>query len=310
MTKSQRMRLNAVMISSTMPSAKYSCSGSPDMFWNGKTAMDGLSGSGSAASAPTRAADAAPPSPACGGGLLPAAEVTPSPASGGGLGWGLCGRDARAPVPSPTRYTRSGRAMFLRLCSPRSSKAQSSRSCTWSCTMAETQMPARFGHGFEPCGDVDAVAVDVVAVDDHIAEIDPDPEFDALGRRDARAPFAHRFLHLGRAAHRVDDAAELDQHAVAGSLDDAAIVLGDTRIDKLGPQRLESRQGAFLVRPHQPRVAGDIGGQDRGEAAGCGHLINLDEAAACRHRRWPPRFNGPGRRRGMSGDRRRRGTLA
>jgi hypothetical protein len=28
-----------------MPSAKYSCSGSPLRFWNGRTAMDGLSGS-------------------------------------------------------------------------------------------------------------------------------------------------------------------------------------------------------------------------------------------------------------------------
>ena len=32
-------------MSSTMPSAKYSCSGSPLKFWNGKTAIDGLSGS-------------------------------------------------------------------------------------------------------------------------------------------------------------------------------------------------------------------------------------------------------------------------
>ena len=37
------------MIFSTMPSTKYSCSGSPLMFWNGNTAIDGLSGSGSAA---------------------------------------------------------------------------------------------------------------------------------------------------------------------------------------------------------------------------------------------------------------------
>ena len=36
----------AVMMSSTIPSAKYSCSGSPLMFVNGNTAMDGLSGSG------------------------------------------------------------------------------------------------------------------------------------------------------------------------------------------------------------------------------------------------------------------------
>src|SRR6516165_7483370 len=69
MTKSQRMRLSAVMISSTMPSAKYSCSGSPDRFWNGNTAIDGLSGSGSTASeTPTRALRALP-SPACGGGV-------------------------------------------------------------------------------------------------------------------------------------------------------------------------------------------------------------------------------------------------
>ena len=45
MTKSALKRDSAVMMSSTMPSAKYSCSGSPLMFWNGSTAMEGLSGS-------------------------------------------------------------------------------------------------------------------------------------------------------------------------------------------------------------------------------------------------------------------------
>ena len=35
------------MMSSTIPSAKYSCSGSPLIFVNGRTAMEGLSGSGS-----------------------------------------------------------------------------------------------------------------------------------------------------------------------------------------------------------------------------------------------------------------------
>ena len=32
------------MISSTIPSTKYSCSGSPDIFVNGRTAIEGLSG--------------------------------------------------------------------------------------------------------------------------------------------------------------------------------------------------------------------------------------------------------------------------
>src|SRR5712672_632336 len=45
MTNNQGSREMAVVISSTMPSAKYSCSGSPLMFWNGSTAIDGLSGS-------------------------------------------------------------------------------------------------------------------------------------------------------------------------------------------------------------------------------------------------------------------------
>ena len=37
----------AVMMSSVMPSAKYSCSGSPLMLVNGSTASEGLSGRGS-----------------------------------------------------------------------------------------------------------------------------------------------------------------------------------------------------------------------------------------------------------------------
>jgi hypothetical protein len=42
------MRDRPVIMSSTMPSAKYSCSGSALMFWNGSTAIDGLSGTAGA----------------------------------------------------------------------------------------------------------------------------------------------------------------------------------------------------------------------------------------------------------------------
>ena len=73
-------------------------------------------------------------------------------------------------------------------------------------------------------------------------------------------------LHLDGAAHRIDDAGELDQQAVAGRLDDAAAMLGDLRIDQLGAQRLEAAERALLVGSHQPRVADDIGGKDGGEA--------------------------------------------
>ena len=61
------------------------------------------------------------------------------------------------------------------------------------------------------------------------------------------------------------------QHAVVGGLDDAPVVLGDPRIDKFAPQRLEAFERPFLVRPHQPRISRHIGGQDRGETAALGH---------------------------------------
>jgi hypothetical protein len=58
--------------------------------------------------------------------------------------------------------------------------------------------------------------------------------------------------HLDRAAHRVDDARELDQHAVAGGLDDAPAMLGDLGINQFAPVRLQPRKGPFLVRTHDP----------------------------------------------------------
>src|ERR1700730_2110947 len=41
----------------------------------------------------------------------------------------------------------------------------------------------------------------------------------------------------------------------------------DLRIDQLPKMRPETLVRPLLVRPHQPRVAGYIGGEDRGEAA-------------------------------------------
>src|SRR6476619_3464030 len=123
--------------------------------------------------------------------------------------------------------------MFLTCCSPRSSKTKGSRSRTWSWTVLETNTPAGIGEGLDTRGDVDAVAIEVVALDDHVAEIDADAQLDAVVRRDTEVVLGHRLLHLDRAAHRVDDAGKLHQHTVAGRLDDAALMLGDLRIEEL-----------------------------------------------------------------------------
>jgi hypothetical protein len=134
---------------------------------------------------------------------------------------------------------------------------------------------ARFGQVFEPRRDVHGVAIEVLAVDDHVAEVDPDTEMDAPVVRNIGVALDHALLHLDRPTHRFDRAGKLNEDAVAGRLDDAAAAPGDAGVDQIAPARLEPSEGAFLVRPHQARVAGDVGGDHRGELAfglrcGCG----------------------------------------
>jgi hypothetical protein len=57
----------------------------------------------------------------------------------------------------------------------------------------------------------------------------------------------HAVLDFDGAAHGVDDAAELDERAVAGALDDAALVNGDGRIDEVAAQSPQPRERALLV---------------------------------------------------------------
>ena len=81
----------------------------------------------------------------------------------------------------------------------------------------------------------------------------------------------HGGLDFDRAAHGVDHAAELDDRAVAGALDDASVVHGDDRVDQVAAERPEPRQRAVLVGPCEPAVAGDVGHQNRRELPGLAH---------------------------------------
>ena len=101
---------------------------------------------------------------------------------------------------------------------------------------------ARLCDPLQSRGDVDAVAHEVaVGLLDHVAEVDADAEHDAAVLGNAGIAFDHGVLNLDRAAHRVDDAAELDNAAVAGALDDAPMVDRDGRIDQIAAQRPEPR---------------------------------------------------------------------
>ena len=218
------MRESAVIISSTMPSAKYSCSGSPLMFAKGSTAIDGLSGSGSG--------------------------VCSATAAGG----------AAAGASMRMRWARTGRAMFLTCCSPRSSNAKASLSRTWSRTTRLTQMPpgsARVSRRAAMLTPSPKMSSPSMMMSPRLM-----PTRNSMRVAGGTTAFrcGHLPLHIDRAAHRIDDAGELDQEPVAGGFDNAAAMFDDPGIDQFAPDRFQRRQRAFLVGAHQPRIADHISG--------------------------------------------------
>ena len=127
--------------------------------------------------------------------------------------------------------------------------------------------PARFGKLLQPRGDVDAVAKDVVAIDDDVADVDTDSQIDPLFGRHTGIALGHATLHVDRTAHRVDHAREFQQQPVARGLDDPAAVFGDLRVNKLPPMGLQSRQGGAVVAAHEQGIAHHIGRDDRRQSS-------------------------------------------
>ncbi|HUL90270.1 MAG TPA: hypothetical protein VLU23_19070 [Pseudolabrys sp.] len=120
---------------------------------------------------------------------------------------------------------------------------------------------------FQPRRHIDAITKNVVTVDNDITDIDADAELDAFLGRDIGVAFDHAALDVDDAAHRVDDTSMLDEHAVAGGLDDPAPVLSDLGINEFLAMRFELAQRAFLINAHEPAVAGNIACPYRSKSA-------------------------------------------
>jgi hypothetical protein len=114
---------------------------------------------------------------------------------------------------------------------------------------------------------VHAVAIDIVTLDDDVAQIDPDAKIDPPVGGYVLVSAGHALQNRHGALHRADDTGELHQGAVTHELHDAPFVRGNFRIDQLGAMRLERHQGSRLVSLHEPAVAHHVGGQDGGETA-------------------------------------------
>ena len=119
----------------------------------------------------------------------------------------------------------------------------------------------------QPGGDVDPVAEQSSPSTTTSPRLTPIRNTIRRSGRRLGLAVGHGLLHRHRAGHRIDHRGELDDRAVAHQLDDAALVLGQQRVDRLLAQRLDRGQRAGLVLLDQARVADHVGGQDRGQPA-------------------------------------------
>ena len=125
---------------------------------------------------------------------------------------------------------------------------------------------AGLGDPFEPRRDIDPVAEQVGAAHHDVAEIDADAVAQLPIVRLQQIARARGFLEIDGAAHRLDRAGELGQHAVAAGAEDAPVMPGDDVVDDLA-EIAERADRPVLVVGGQARVADDVGDEDGGKLA-------------------------------------------
>src|SRR5215469_9556821 len=92
------------------------------------------------------------------------------------------------------------------------------------------------------------------------------PELHRLVSGAARILCSYRGLHRNRALDGIDRAGEIGGDAVPGGIENAAVVRRDQSVDD-GAAPLQPGERADFVARHQPAVAGNVGGENRGEFA-------------------------------------------
>ncbi len=116
--------------------------------------------------------------------------------------------------------------------------------------------------GLQPCRHVDAIAVEIVAFDDQVAEMQPDAENNGGVLGLILIGFGHYLLELNSGAKRINSAGKLDQRTVARQFDQPPAMTRQNWLQPFRPMGLQPGQGAVLIPAHQPRVAHDIRRKD------------------------------------------------
>ena len=125
---------------------------------------------------------------------------------------------------------------------------------------------AGLGETLQSRRDVHPVAINLRALDHHVAEVDADTKLHAALGRNAFVFSLEPGLDIDGALHRIDHAGELGEHAVAGRVHEPPVMLLDERVDYLAVGRKGAESRLFIF-PHEAAVAEDVGAEYGGELA-------------------------------------------
>jgi hypothetical protein len=117
----------------------------------------------------------------------------------------------------------------------------------------------RLSDPLKPSRYVDAISENVIALDQYVTKVDPDPKQHTSVLRDTFIPLGHHGLHSYRAFDRIDHRGKLKQHPVPCGLHEAAAVFRHESVGNLAVFA-ECAGGADLVEAHEPRVTRHVSG--------------------------------------------------
>ena len=126
--------------------------------------------------------------------------------------------------------------------------------------------------------------MNVVALDDHVAEIDTDPIQKAAIRFEFGIALGLGALHFDGAADSIDHAVELDQQTIAHSFHQATVMVSNFGLEDFVQIGLKTSARPFLIDLAQSAIAGDVSNQHRGEPALHARLpCRKTSASTCRN---------------------------